>query len=56
MIIGSKKWCNYWAKFHQKIADKYAARENNTIGLNFYDIAMYHLFQSYMWRDIKPWN
>lgn len=61
IVIGSRAWCDYWAKWHWNracnSADRATKNKDNPFFEECYTIyAMYHIFQSYMWEDTKPWT
>lgn len=57
MIVGSKEWCDYWAAFHQKQANKWAARLDK-YGVD--ELTMTWMFLAnlnmHWWQDMEPWN
>lgn len=51
IIVGSKQWCEQWAKFHVRVADKFINRNDETLD----DLIMYHLFMHEFWITETPW-
>ena len=58
VAIGTKAWCEQCAALHERMAAKFAAKYDipDRLGYSWAELAMYHLFMSYLWRDTKPWN
>ncbi len=48
MIVGSQEWCDYWAEFHLRVAE----RRLKTSEL----LCWHHLLEWQLWKHTEPWH